>query len=830
MKRKYLVKILALVLAGTLLAGCGNGAASSSQSSEDRTENIITESTMLSEEAATEVVTEEVTTEEATTEETATEEVTTEETTTEEVTTEEATTEEVTTEETTTEETTTEDKSSEEDKDNADDDKSNSDKNNSDKNNSDKNNNDKNNSDKNNSDKNNNNKNNNNKNDGAGTVIGEKDDDKIVQSGNSNNASEAEKLAKKVIDKIITKGMSDFEKTKAIHDYMVVNIDYDYKNYLNNTIPYESYTSLGALKKKYAVCAGYAKAFQLLCDKAGLDCIYVTGDVPTGSHAWNQVKIDGKWYNVDVTWDDPVSSDKKFDDHKYNRYSYFLISDKEMYQDHTPHSKVNTCSSSLVQKAYEAGAPWAATTYPYVTSEAELRKVVKKAIDANAKEISMMFSEKWMTVRDSCEAVSGMMMEFVIRDFEMASYSYVRIKNTDFVSVTYNINRKNNSYTKMNMLSSVDDIKKFVKSLTTGSVNQQTVTIAKKVAKDDIFYQVATWAFDKLDVSIGFSKTGFYVSSQAEAYHVHAFENTYDGSHHTDKAYRVKKSSDILKVLADHADSSDSFRVVYRYGDEIGRLSANEVTAYVEKKLALQWAKKYCNKSYQIQTNDYVCVMEIKFRPAQHNYSATMWEYDPAPTCVKDGKSVLKCADCKQIIQTHQEPATGEHETYWKYDSDTSRHLACKHCKYKGETLYKYGEAWGYFDDAAAEKLFKEVNKRRTTEEYMTYDPFGNLIKGELPPALTWDDELESQFKTYMAACIAQNVPEDGIIQKKNVVEYISYKPVESIPTDYLFDRIHKLEMLRNSDFKKAVLICFIYDSDGTGLKMKQSWSMYFSE
>ena len=136
-----------------------------------------------------------------------------------------------------------------------------------------------------------------------------------------------------------------------------MNIDYDYDNYCATTIPAESYSSLGALKNKYAVCAGYALTFKLLCETAGLECDYVAGTAG-GYHAWNQVKVDGKWYNVDVTWDDPVSKGKAFDDHKYNRYSYFLISDELMYKDHKAHNAKHTCSSSLNAKAYEVGAPW----------------------------------------------------------------------------------------------------------------------------------------------------------------------------------------------------------------------------------------------------------------------------------------------------------------------------------------------------------------------------------------------------------------------------------------------------------------------------------------
>ncbi len=45
--------------------------------------------------------------------------------------------------------------------------------------------------------------------------------------------------------------------------------------------------------------------------EAGLECRIITGKGNGEDHAWNIVKVNGKWYNIDLTWDDPVSSDGK---------------------------------------------------------------------------------------------------------------------------------------------------------------------------------------------------------------------------------------------------------------------------------------------------------------------------------------------------------------------------------------------------------------------------------------------------------------------------------------------------------------------------------------
>lgn len=147
--------------------------------------------------------------------------------------------------------------------------------------------------------------------------------------------SETEKkIAKKaisIIENNITPYMSDVEKAKAIHDYLVLNTAYDYDNYVKNCLPDASYNIEGILLYNTGVCSGYARAFQLFMDVLDVECIYVTGtDIQTGiGHAWNEIKIDGVWSHVDVTWDDPVP-----DTAGYVRHKYFMVDDATMHKDH----------------------------------------------------------------------------------------------------------------------------------------------------------------------------------------------------------------------------------------------------------------------------------------------------------------------------------------------------------------------------------------------------------------------------------------------------------------------------------------------------------------
>ena len=119
------------------------------------------------------------------------------------------------------------------------------------------------------------------------------------------------KEGQKIINEIISSGMSDSAKRRAIYNYLEENTTYDdatlasaeENNYKDVDNKYrDSFSTYGILVKKTGVCQSYAYAFDYLCELAGLDCIIVTGDIfGYLPHAWNKVKIDNEWYVIDVT-------------------------------------------------------------------------------------------------------------------------------------------------------------------------------------------------------------------------------------------------------------------------------------------------------------------------------------------------------------------------------------------------------------------------------------------------------------------------------------------------------------------------------------------------
>lgn len=144
--------------------------------------------------------------------------------------------------------------------------------------------------------------------------------------------NEMQKSIDAVADKLVAEAngkSTTYEKLKVFHDYLVLNSTFELKDEITNynaTI----YNALGSGEAQGNIqCAGYAKAMQYLCDKAGIVSMVVTGETNQGqTHAWNVVDIDGKWYNLDATWDDPILSTPNY---KNIRYNFFLVPDSSIH-------------------------------------------------------------------------------------------------------------------------------------------------------------------------------------------------------------------------------------------------------------------------------------------------------------------------------------------------------------------------------------------------------------------------------------------------------------------------------------------------------------------
>lgn len=130
-------------------------------------------------------------------------------------------------------------------------------------------------------------------------------------------------IAKKLLLKSKANGLSgDLQIAAYLHDYLTDHISYT-KGDRSLT---RNHNLVGALINRETVCEGYSKLYLFLLDKAGIPAIYVSGKTVGGSaagHAWNMVKVNGKWYHVDVTWDSNGKGNK-------GDWDYFLLSDAQI--------------------------------------------------------------------------------------------------------------------------------------------------------------------------------------------------------------------------------------------------------------------------------------------------------------------------------------------------------------------------------------------------------------------------------------------------------------------------------------------------------------------
>ena len=177
----------------------------------------------------------------------------------------------------------------------------------------------------------------------------------------SNNMAKIEAKVSTILAKL-KNDMTDAQKFRVLHDEFIKSVSY------GGMSTGASATIEGAfIPNNYGYCAivcqGYARGLQYLCQRAGIQVIYVTGTAsysePPVDHAWNMVKIEGQWYNTDPTNDDPptgASIPVRYDD--------FLQSDNDFLHDHTP--GISTQGTAV---SYPVFPQTAAESYPLADTE-----------------------------------------------------------------------------------------------------------------------------------------------------------------------------------------------------------------------------------------------------------------------------------------------------------------------------------------------------------------------------------------------------------------------------------------------------------------------------
>lgn len=125
-----------------------------------------------------------------------------------------------------------------------------------------------------------------------------------------------------IVAQIAPDSVSQPEKERAIHDWIINNTKYD-----QSLTIYDPYNTL---IKHTGVCEGYSLLAQKMFTVAGIKSMVVEGTADGQAHAWNLVYINNKWRHVDCTWDDPVSN---YGD--VIQYDYYNLTDQEISADHS---------------------------------------------------------------------------------------------------------------------------------------------------------------------------------------------------------------------------------------------------------------------------------------------------------------------------------------------------------------------------------------------------------------------------------------------------------------------------------------------------------------
>lgn len=188
------------------------------------------------------------------------------------------------------------------------------------------------------------------------------------------NQESADKMMKKmdaVAEKVISKfdeDTSTYNKILYIHDYIVGHTVYDES--LNS-----AHSAYGSMIVGKSVCEGYARAFGYICSKAGIKTVNVVGratadDGHTENHMWNRVYLKKQWYDIDLTWDDPVMP---YVENK--SYKYFLPGSATFANSHKP------CNTSL--------------TYPKAADDTSMNYYARKKLVAedNSSAYSLLVSQ-----------------------------------------------------------------------------------------------------------------------------------------------------------------------------------------------------------------------------------------------------------------------------------------------------------------------------------------------------------------------------------------------------------------------------------------------------
>ena len=324
--------------------------------------------------------------------------------------------------------------------------------------------------------------------------------------------------------------MNDFEKALYVHDYIILNCEYDLdllnlikaEGTLDGEVYSERYTEYSVLVNGTGICGSYALAYRAVMNACGVECLYLSSKAMF--HAWNMIKLDGKWYHVDCCWDDPTP----------DRYGeawriYFLRTDDEIMElNHyswTPNEYKATSSkysampryADTVQK-YENGSWYFLESGSlYKTDSCGKNKSLVSPVTATTFDVEdgEIYYSCGRGIYDLNEKSGASTLSYYLPDNVSGTsreYTYLRNLYVDGDSVTtYRGIYKENEYeyiknTQKNILGTAGELKLNYPTLTLGylEVKQLECTLTQG---DDTCTVTPNWIIDSKTVA-AFEKSG----------------------------------------------------------------------------------------------------------------------------------------------------------------------------------------------------------------------------------------------------------------------------------------------------------------------------------
>jgi len=147
---------------------------------------------------------------------------------------------------------------------------------------------------------------------------------KVNKTYNDNEIKQIKEKMNVIINSKIKNQNNKREIIKTIHDYVINTTKYDSDRSDKKIVKYKSDIAYGPLFEGYGLCGGYTDTMALFLDYYNIPNFKVISE----NHIWNAVYLEGKWYHLDLTWDDPISTSGK----DILEYTFFLISSDELHE------------------------------------------------------------------------------------------------------------------------------------------------------------------------------------------------------------------------------------------------------------------------------------------------------------------------------------------------------------------------------------------------------------------------------------------------------------------------------------------------------------------